>query len=131
MFEVTATTTFLKADGSQAKDPYSRSWTGLEKESVVDHLEARMLKALSKLNSLSTDVIHGNAPRPETTNPVEMRMEVVFLEDGAKWHRSVFEWPHMGIEQQEMLLGMFNGELSNLPSELKNKEIKNHGKSKK
>ena len=124
MFEVVATFTFLKADGSQAKDPYVRSWEGLTKDQVVDHLEARWIKALVKLNGLSSDVIHGNAPKPPTTNPVEMRMDLLVNEDGVKWTRTVMEWPNMGIEQQEMLIGMLNGEMSSLPTEVKGKENK-------
>ena len=124
MFEVVATATFLKEDGSQAKDPYVRSWEGLTKDQVVDHLEARWIKSLVKLNGLSSDVIHGNAPTPPTTNPVEMRMDLLVNEDGVKWTRAVMEWPNMGIEQQEMLIGMLNGEMSSLPTEVKGKENK-------
>jgi len=124
MFEVVATATFLKTDGSSARDPYVRSWTGIEKESVIDHLEARMISALGKLNGLASDVVHGNAPKGESTNPCEMRVEVLITEDGVKWQRTLLEYPNMGIEAQETLLGIFNGELSTMPSDMKNKENK-------
>ena len=130
MFEVTATVSYWK-DGAETRAPYIRQWSGIAKEHVVDQLEARWIRALGKLNGLSSDVIHGNAPVPETTNPVEMRMDLLITEDGEKWCRTSMEWPKMGIEQQEALLGIFNGELSGLSVEVKSKESKGKTKGKK
>ena len=124
MFEVVATATFLKEDGSAAREPYVRSWTGMEKEGVIDHLQARMISALSKLNGLASDIAHGNAPKSTSTQPSEMHIEVLITEDGVKWQRTLLEYPNMGIEAQETLLGIFNGELSTMPSDMKNKENK-------
>jgi hypothetical protein len=128
MFEVTATATYVNADGSEARPPYSRTWGPLEKNHVVDHLEMRMIRALDKMNDMAIQVNHGKAPHPTTTNPSEMRLELMVLEDGKKWARTTFEWPKMGDEQVAMTLGILEGELEHIAPEVKAKE---HAKGKK
>lgn len=112
MFEVNAAFTFHKADGTEAKPPYARSWVGVEKVQVVEQLERGLMKAMLKMNDLSNDTVRGNSPRPASnTNPVEMRLTAEVLEDGAKWAKVTFEWPNMGEEMQAVMIGVVNGEL--------------------
>lgn len=125
MFEVTATAT------AGSEELYSRVWSNLEKAGVVDHLEDKMISALAKMNALSSDVGHGRAPKPATTNPVEVVFTMLVTENGAKWAKATFEWPNMGIEQQQMMLGILNGELSTVDSAVKDNEVKGKAKGKK
>jgi hypothetical protein len=114
MFEVNASFTFHKDDGSEAKPPYARSWAGLEKVHVVEQLERGLMRAMLKMNDLAADINRGKAPRPTTTDPVELRLVAEVLEDGVKWTKVTFEWPKMGEEQQSLMIGMVNGELSGI-----------------
>lgn len=122
MFSVTATFSFLNANGSPAKDPVIEKWNGLEKMKVIDQLEDRFLEFLLKLNQVATDVGHGRVEKPSTTNPVEVQLEALITEDGKKWSRTVFEWPNMGEEQQAMMLGLFYGEMATLDKDTADKK---------
>ncbi len=126
MFEVIAKVTFHGDDGREVKEPKIYNWTNLEKVSVVEDLEDSMVRALTKLNNISKEMVRGRAPIPTTTNPLELRLEMVVLEDGVKWTRAIFEWPNMGEEQQGMLIGIFDGELANMSKHVKDrfKQIK-------
>jgi hypothetical protein len=122
MFTIDCTVSYHNADGSKAKDDYVRKWEGLEKEHVVEHFEAAYSRWMTKLNRLSVDINKGRAPMPSTTKPVEMRMDIVISENGAKWCRALHEWPHMGEEQQSLLIGMLSGELSSMPEDVRGRE---------
>lgn len=112
MFDVNASFRFLKADGTEAKPPYARSWLGVEKVQVVEQLERALMKAMLKMNAISADVGRGRAPKPSCTNPVELVLTAEVLEDGVKWSKVTFEWPKMGEEQQALMLGIVDGELA-------------------
>jgi len=128
-FVITATVTF---DGT--KPPYVRTWGPLEKSHVVDHMEMRWIRALGKLNDLATQVNHGKVPKPTTTNPVTMKMDLNITEDGALWCNTNMTWPKMGDEQQATLIGIFEGEIEHVGKEIKAKEHDKsgalHGKAK-
>ena len=129
MFEINCTTSFHADDGSKTKDDYVRQWTGLEKEHVVEHFEMAFNRAMMKMNKMAAEVNRGRAPKPTTTLPVEMRMDIMITEDGAKYIRASYEWPNVGEEQQALLLGMLNGELSMMPDDIRGAE-KRGGKKK-
>jgi hypothetical protein len=116
MFDVTLTVGL-----GPAKDPVVFEWGDVSKVQAVADLEQRLVKALLKLNSMSQAIIAGTIPAGTTTNPVEMTIEFLVTEDGAKWHRTVLEYPKMGEEQQSLILGMLTGELSGVSKETKAK----------
>jgi hypothetical protein len=111
-FDVIAAYKFLKADGTEAKPPYERSWLGIEKVHVVEQLERGLMRAMLKMNSISGDIGRGKAPESTVTNPVELVLTATVLEDGVKWAKVTFEWPKMGEEQQALMIGIVDGELS-------------------
>jgi len=123
MFKVIATASFLK-DGSETKPPMVYTWDGIEKKHVVEELEDSMIKALGKMNQMAVDVGKGKTPKPGTTNPVEMHLDIVVLEEGKKWARSLFEWPNMGEEQQAMTIGIFDGELAHVSKHVQTQQHK-------
>ena len=53
----------------------------------------------------------------------EVERAVQELDDffGAKWHRTVLEYPKMGEEQQALIVGMLTGELTGLSKETRGK----------
>jgi hypothetical protein len=120
-FDINVDITYLKPDGSAAKEPESREWNDLEKAHVVEHFEMAFNRAMLKMNRLSVDQGRGHSRKWTNTNPVEMRMDIRITEDGAKWMRSTYEWPNVGDEAQALLLGTIDGELSTMPDEVRGK----------
>jgi len=118
MFEITATATFHNDAGAQTKEPRVYHWVDLEKKDVIS-FERQFNKAMMRMTDMADDVHHGKLPKGGLTNPVEMRLDVVVLEDGAKWLRATYEWPKMGEEGQGMFFGVMDGELAKLSNELK------------
>ena len=116
MFDVTLTVGL-----GPAKEPVAFEWGDLSKMQAVADLERRLVESLLKLNGLSQAIIDGKVPAGTTTNPVEMVIEFLVTEDGAKWHRTVLEYPKMGEEQQALIIGMLTGELTGLSKETRNK----------
>jgi len=96
-------------------------WADVTKAEIIIDLEAKLLKGLLKLNDLALDIVKGNLPKGTTTSPVEMTVEFLIEEDGAKWHRTVLEYPKMGEEQQAMFIGLISGEASSMSREARGK----------
>jgi hypothetical protein len=127
-FSVVSTIRFFLPDGREAKPAVVYEWLDIDKRHVIN-LEHRLNSALLKLSALSEEVVQGKVPKPGTTDPVEMTLDCLATEDGRKWSRVKFEWPKMGVEQQQLLIGVFDGELANADTELKSKgKIKGRGR---
>lgn len=104
------------------KRPYSRAWDGLDKVQVIGDFELAFNKAMIKMTELSLATAKGDAPKPSSTKPADMRLDIQILEAGKKWMACSFDWPKMGEEAQAVLIGIIEGELSTMPSTTKHKE---------
>jgi len=131
MFEIVCTFSFHDTAGAKVKEDFVRAWDGLTKEQVVDDFEVAHNNAMTKMMNLSSEMNSGNAPRPTTTDPVELRCDITITEDGVKWMRVNYEWPKMGEEQQSLLIGMLSGEISAMPRATKSREKRQPKKDKK
>lgn len=121
MLDVSSTITFLTASGAEAKSPYVREWEGLSKAQFIE-LEIKYNHAMLKMAHLSAAMARGDSPKPPSTNPVEMRMEIVCKEGDVKWMRTTHEWPNMGEEAQAVFLGILDGEMTTVADEVKKAE---------
>jgi len=124
MFDVT-----LSIGLGPVKDPVIYEWADVSKLQIVTEIERRLLEGLLKLGALSTAILDGSMPTATTTNPIEMVIEFLVMEDGEKWHRTVLEYPKMGEEQQVMFLGMLAGEMSSMSREVRGKAKAKKGKA--
>lgn len=117
MFDVTLTIGL-----GPANEPVVFEWVDLTKAQAITDIQRRLIDALSKMNGLSQAILDGRLPPAgPATNAVEMVVEFLITEDGAKWHRTVLEYPGMGDEQQALIVGMLTGELSMLTRDTKGK----------
>jgi len=115
-FSITAT---LKAG---SKPDYTRVWDDLDKITVVEDFEHAWNRAMMKLTNISISVARGKSPKATNTNPVTVTANIEVLEDGKLWLKQLTEWPNMGDEQQAVLMGMIDGELSMMPGTSRGKQ---------
>lgn len=123
MYTVTSTFT------AGSKAPVARVWDSLDKVQVVDRIEAALITALQRLNHAASDVEHKRAAAPTAnTNPANVKYTLVITKDGAPWSNTTLEWFGLGDEMQAAMLGVINGQLSQIGSSTAAKEKKAAGK---
>jgi hypothetical protein len=118
MFDINCVISYGPGADGAVKDGDVRSWSDLDKRDVIE-FETAFNRAMTKMGKMAADTARGRARKIVGTNKTEMRMEITITEDGVKWLRATYEWPNMGEEQQALLLGTIDGELSTLPDELR------------